>query len=336
MGSRTLTFIPLSPPSELARRSFKISADSGAASTLLILQAILPFCLFAANESNEPILLDISGGTNVSFSLSLEYLDQVLLPTLEDRWGIVIERTLKRRAWSLGSSGRGEITIKVQPLPRGQALLFQPPVEQTAAQSCEVKTVDVSVITPASSHLALSDRLAQDLAEMYPDADINFKIMEDSGNVARWYILLVGRSARGTRWGRDVLTSMPKKTKSEETFITKLSRQVCRSLFEETSLGGRVDEHLQDQIICFQALAQGRSSLPRRLQPLDTGSGPQEDAVVDELTIDQGRMKVERVREPFGHGTLHAQTARWIAAEMLPNVKFFLKGDVVEGVGFAV
>ena len=131
---------------------------------------------------------------------------------------------------------------------------------------------------------------------------------------------------------------MPKKVKSEEAFVTKLSRQVCRSLFDETSLGGRVDEHLQDQIICFQALAQGRSSLPRRLQPPESGSEsePQEDAVVDGLAIDQGQMRMERVREPFGHGTLHAQTARWVAAEMLPNVKFFLKGDVVEGAGFSV
>lgn len=334
VGSKTLEFIPRLPPTELVQRNFKISAESGAASTLLILQAILPFCMFAANESNEPIVLDISGGTNVSFSLSFEYLDQVLLPTLEDRWGVVVERTLKRRAWSLGSTGRGDINIKIHPLPRGQKLQFRSLQAQTIAESRGVTSIDVSIITPISSHSALQGRLAEDLAELFPNAEVSFKIVENSNNVARWYILLVANSASGTRWGQDVLTSMPKKTKSEETFISKLSTQVCKSLFEEVSLGGRLDEYLQDQVICFQALGSGRSSLIRRQTPGEVDPGEALVEEVEQLEITGVRMRKEKALEPFGHGSLHAQTARWVVSELLPNVSFFNKGDVVEGIGF--
>lgn len=275
-------------------------------------------------------MLDISGGTNVSFSLSYEYLDQVLLPTLEERWGVVVERKLKHRAWSFGTMGRGEITIKIHPLLRGQKLQFRPTREQRTTQSREVRSIDVSIIIPTTSHATLQDRLIESLSELFPSADINFKVVENSGNVARWYVLLVGHSVDGTRLGRDILTSMPKKTKSEETFTSKLSTQICKSLYEEVLVGGWLDEHLQDQVVCLQALTDGSSSLPRREK---VESEPTLTAAVNQLDIVDERVREEKAQEPFGHGSLHTQTARWVVSELLPSVKFFNKGDIVQGVG---
>lgn len=136
VGSKTVTFCPRRGPADLLRRNISISAESGSASTLLILQAILPFLVFAGNESDEPVELEISGGTNVSFSLSFEYLDQVLLPTLEDRFSIRVERRLIRRGWSLGPQSRGKIWIKLFPLKAGQSLRFKAPERP---QAYEVK-----------------------------------------------------------------------------------------------------------------------------------------------------------------------------------------------------
>lgn len=73
VGSKTLEFRPTRGPGDLLERRIKIRAESPAASSLLVLQAVLPFLVFAGNDSNEPIKLEISGGTNVSFSLSYEY-----------------------------------------------------------------------------------------------------------------------------------------------------------------------------------------------------------------------------------------------------------------------
>lgn len=336
VGSKTLTFAPKRPPTELPQRHVQISAASGAASTLLILQAIMPFLLFAGSESLEPIVLDISGGTNVSFSLSFEYLDQVLLPTLEERFGIRVERQLKSRAWSLGKSSRGEISLKFHPLAPGQTLQFRWPQRYSYPSSYEVKSVDVSIITCGSPHEELQNVLVQNLGELFPDADVHFKVVEDSGSEARWYILLVATSAAGIRWGRDTLLSMPKKIKSPSAFAEKVARQVCKDLYEEVSLAGQVDKHLQDQVVVFQALGAGYSSLPRGASPNEAPPVGQLIDALGNLEIDESGMRREKTHEPFGHGDMHAQTVRWVASELLPQVKFFNKGDVVKGIGFAV
>ena len=130
LGSKTITFAPRRGPTELYQRNIKISAESGSASTLLILQAVLPFLIFAGNDSEESVELSISGGSNVSFSLSFEYLDQVLLPTLEERFGIHVERALERRGWSLGPQSRSQIRLKFHPLKIGQTLRFISPEQR--------------------------------------------------------------------------------------------------------------------------------------------------------------------------------------------------------------
>lgn len=337
MGSKTLTFIPKRPPTDLLQRNIKISAESGAASTLLIFQAILPFLVFAGNGDNQPIALEISGGTNVSFSLSYEYLDQVLLPTLEERFGIRAERELRTRAWSLGSSGRGTIAMKIHPLAPGNSLQYRPHTLYTYPYSYEVTDVSVSIITPVDSHDKLQEQLEKNLNEMFPDATVEFKILEDSRNVARWYVLLVAISRDGIRWGKDILTSMPKKTRDSNAFATQVSRKVCKDLYNEVAVAGQVDEHLQDQIVCFQALSSGPpSSLPRGEHPSDAPTaGMSEDDILRNSSSSL-RLRRDRVGEPFGHGSLHTQTVRWVVTELLPEVKFFNKGNVVEGVGFMI
>ncbi|CAM1506267.1 Fc.00g059080.m01.CDS01 [Cosmosporella sp. VM-42] len=336
VGSHTLTFIPRRPPTELLQRNIKISADSGAASTLLILQAIFPFLLFAGNESNEPVEVEISGGTNVHWSLSFEYLDQVLLPTLEERFGTRVERRLNRRGWSLGPTSRGNIWIKLRPLGLRERLRFK----ATAAtpkepESNDIKSVDVSLVVPSHAHEKLQASLAKDIGDLFTGADVHFKVVEDSGNDARWYVLLVGHSVSGTRWGNDILSSMPKKIKSRDTFTTQVSRKVCRGLFDEVSLGGQVDGHLQDQLVCFQALCDGYSSFPRGYSAGDSSEGVLVDAMGN-LDVGGSRMRKEKNHEPFGHGSLHARTARWVVSELLPTTEFYNKGNLVKGAGISL
>ncbi|KAF4983150.1 hypothetical protein FZEAL_1373 [Fusarium zealandicum] len=331
VGSKTITFAPRRGPTELFQRNIKISAASGSASTLLILQAILPFLVFAGNDSGEPVELDISGGSNVSFSLSFEYLDQVLLPTLEERFGVRVERQLKRRGWSSGPQSRGQIWIKLYPLTIGQTLRFKP---SEKPGSHEVKSVDVSMIVPISVHEKLQASLTKDVGNLFPGVDLHFKLTEDSSQDSRWYILLVAHSISGIRWGSDFLGSMPKKTKNRDVFTAQVSSKLCRQLYQEVSVGGQADVHLQDQIVVFQALCEGYSSIPRP----DSSDNPPSSVLIDDmgnLNIGDGNMRKEKTHEPFGHGSLHTQTARWVVSEMLPSVQFFNKGDVVKGAGTA-
>jgi len=46
-------------------------------------------------------------------------------------------------------------------------------------------------------------------------------------------------------------------------------------------------------------------------------------------------LRQDRTREPFGEGSPHTTTARWVTAELLPQVKWFDRGRVCEGVGMA-
>ncbi|KAK2015733.1 RNA 3'-terminal phosphate cyclase [Colletotrichum eremochloae] len=338
VGSGTLTFVPRLPPSTALAgkpRSIKIDADTAAASSLLILQAILPFLLYAAADDDggsAPIELEITGGTNVGWSLSYEYLDQVLLPRLESCFGVHVARRLKRRGWSLGPQSRGSIVLAVNPLKPGQTLrLLDPGAACEGPPSSEVTHVDVSIIAPSHIHADLQNALADALATSLPDAEVDFKVVEDSGHDARVYVLLVARSTSGLAWGRDVLTSIPKKGRQQREPVASLvSRKVVGDLVKELAVArSTTDEFLQDQLVIFQALAEGRTSFPRC--PL-AGSADVEVLEQDVAQLDVGeRMRKDRADKPFGHGSLHSQTARWVASQILPSVEWYNKGTVCKG-----
>lgn len=296
----------------------------------------MPFLLFAANRSGDSVTLDISGGTNASFSLSFEYLDQVLLPTLEERFDIKVERQLKQRGWSLGPQLRGAIAIMIHPLTPTQKLHFKAPARYMYPVSYEVKSVDVSIIVPTHSHQTLQEALVKDLGDVYPGADVYFKVTEDSGHDARWYIILVGHSSGGMRWGKDLLASMSKKVELRDIFIGQMSKNLCRQLYEEVAVGGTIDQYLEDQVIYYTALCDGYSTFPRPDAPGEIPTGFPINTI-GELDINDGtKIQREKNHEPFGHSTLHAQTARWIVGEVLPGVEFYNKGDLVKGVGTSI
>ncbi|EGX91075.1 RNA 3'-terminal phosphate cyclase [Cordyceps militaris CM01] len=336
VGSGTLTFIPKKGPADLAGRSFEIKTDTEAASALLILQAIFPFVLFAGHDNAEPLTITIHGGTNVTWSLSYEYFDQVLMPALEERFAIRIDRKLNGRSWSNGKTARGSITLTVYPVPKGKKLHYSLPKRYTYPASYEVKMVNISILAPAHAHEHLQNQLFQKLGELYPDADLRVKLVEDSGSNQKWNVLLVAESRDGIRWARDILRGMPKKMRSSDSFVKQVANSVCRDLHKETSLGGQVDEHLQDQLVVVQALCDGYSSFPRGDGAGDSGPEARLAGTMGNLSLSGDRVRKDKTYDPFGHGSMHTQTARWVASRLLPAAEFYNKGDFVKGVGFSV
>jgi RNA 3'-terminal phosphate cyclase (ATP) len=379
IGSKTLEFRPRRKPSDLETRRFTIAADSAAASALLILQAILPFLVFAGSDRDPdtPIELTVSGGTNVSWSLSFEYLDQVLLPQLESFFAgfRVGRRLLKGRGWSQGKVSRGTVSLTLHPLRPGETLRARRATdtddEAYGVEDLEVIAIDVSIIAPLAMHEALMEALVQDLGDLFPGVDVEFKITEDSGADSRAYVLLVARSET-LRWGRDILTSSSGKGvgaspagkkgaagekasangkgkgngKSGKAAVFSASegiaRKVSKELYAEVSSGGVVDEFLQDQLVIFQALAEGRSSFPRGGGSVGDGGNPirqgsQDSAgleeAIEQLRVNGERMRRDKTHEPFGEGSKHTTTARWVAAQLLPGVEWYNKGRVCQGAG---
>jgi RNA 3'-terminal phosphate cyclase (ATP) len=311
VGSKSFEFKAKQSPKDLVNRNIKVKAES-VSSILLVLQAVLPFLLFAGDDKGSPITITIQGGTNISYSLSFEYLDQVLLPSLE-RFGIKVERKLEFRGWSHGPMQIGSAKFGITPLRPGQKIKEPSWPEERGT----ITKIDVSIIVPKYLQDPLKKALLFEIGLVFEDVEAKFVVVDDSRHAARMYTLLVAHTSTGLRFGRDWLYDEKSKNKSLDKLSTEIAQKVVDELDVEVRKGGLVDEYLQDQLIVFQALAEGRSIIP---------------GTPEAVTSD--REHVDRTDEPFGDGSTHTTTARWVASQLLPQVKWIDKGRVCEGAGW--
>ncbi len=125
----------------------------------------------------------------------------------------------------------------------------------------------------------------------------------------------------------------------------RIARRVVGDLVADVARGGCGDAYLQDQVVVFQALAAGRTCFWRGEGGEGGGAveGDNEAAgaagAVDEDEVRQALEKLdfedaeETPSKPFGQGSLHAATARWVTAQLLPGVRWSADGTVCEGCG---
>lgn len=292
---------PVYENGKLVRQQSHISMSTPG-SILLVLQAILPYLLFSSPPSGKTMTtslhITIDGGTNVSNSPSLEYVTQVLLPVLASKVGLPrITAILHKRGWSTGRVDVGSVTFEIQPLDRGArlpAFSFQ--------DRGELAKVHVSILaTDAKARSVIRDKVIAQLLAYEPSIEIDFPVDENSGNDKRLYLLLVAETVNGFRLGRDWLYDRKLKGPKLQESCELLVAKTVKDLKRELKHGGCVDEHMQDQLVVFQALAAGRSE------------------------VDGGQN-----REP----TLHTQTARWVVERVLGNRTTFDDNGRCEGVGF--
>jgi len=311
VGCKTVEFQALQPPTDIVNRDIIIAANS-ASSIPLIFQSILPVLLYAGDEQGSPITLRILGGTNGRFTLSYEYLDQVLLPSLE-RFGIFVDRKLERRGWAQGPIQIGSVKFKFPPLPLGMSLRAPEwPTEQGI-----ITKIEISILAPPDIQQPLRECLTFETHLVFPTIKINFILVENSDHGSRIYALLVAHTSTKLRFGSDYLYDKTTRNKTPDILATEVAQYVVDQLDVEIRKGGVVDEHLQDQLIVFQALADGSSSIPGSKEALDSQN----------TTVDS-------TDEPFGLGSLHTTTARWVASQLLPKVKWIDGGRICEGVGW--
>lgn len=272
----------------------------------LVLQAVLPYMLFSnsgheADGEEESIRVNITGGTNVSNSPSCDYIEQVLAPMLSLIGVPPIETQIHSRGWSQGSARLGSVTYTITPL--GHPL----PAFQITDRG-HIKSVKATIIAPKDSEdrfrgeldLMFDRRETSIFGSMEPDIETTF---EDSKHEKRYYLLLVATSTTGIRLGRDWLYDHSVRVGKTDSIISNIVRKVSGELIEEIEHGGCVDEYMRDQLVVFQALAVGRSS------------------------VFGGRCN-EAIVKP----SLHAKTAHWVAKEVI-GVDFNEDGSC-EGIGF--
>lgn len=271
----------------------------------LVLQAILPYILFSGVE--HPIRVHIEGGTNVSSAPSIDYITQVLIPMLQLIGIPHIATAIHSRGWSQGRAAIGSVTYTITPL---QARL--PGFQLT--ERGDIVSITATIIAPRDTEQQFREelddmferRILRCLGSNAGNAEISTTItFEHSHHEKRYYLLLVATTSTGMRIGRDWLYDRGFKSGLLERIVPGMVKKVSDDLVAEIEHGGCVDEYLRDQLVVFQALAQGESR------------------------VYGGKKKDGGLLEP----SLHAKTAMWVAKEIL-GVNFD-RESVCEGVGYA-
>ncbi|KAF2725280.1 RNA 3'-terminal phosphate cyclase [Polychaeton citri CBS 116435] len=291
-----------------------------AGSTGLGLQAILPFILFCSPSQSIPVRLKVSGGTNVSGSPSYEYLSQVLHPTLQSIGIPSIRTHLYRRGWSHGGASIGSFVLDIppilsRPLPASKFALN---IESRDAKPQKVARIEATFIGPSSIHdhlcRVLSSAVLSHFGKAYTLESNKFALkLEDSRHDKRLYLILVATVPSGQA-SNNISTSHYKlakdwlydrKIRTLAFTATEMAERVSNELYQEWHSGAQVDEHMRDQLVIFQALAEG----PSKFWAGRDGDG--------------------EARQP----SLHAQTAEWVAKQML-GVRWDGDGGCEGGVGY--
>lgn len=313
LASKTLEFTPKISPRDLATHHHQPHLDldikqKTVGSIALVLQAILPFLLFSCGSApgfpgsqpdhcGRPVTVTITGGLNGSTCPSQDYINEVLLPNLS-RIGLPSITTVSAHRLAHDSNEGGAVQYNITPLAPGASL---PGFRLT--DRGKITHIRALIRGRSSLTARARDELRRQLKKFadassshFADRALAFEIQNtDSKHL---YVLLVALDTNGHRLGADRQRNCVRQTEGlTHRRVALLVEEVATQLFGEIEHGGCVDTNMQDQLVVFQALAEGRS------------------------VVDGGRKG----------SSLHTKTARWVVREML-GVEFDEDGSC-EGIG---
>ena len=239
LGSTNLFFIPRRKMSG----SFKFDVGT-AGSISLVLQALMPTAAFSSGGAQ----FEITGGTDVRWSPTIDYVRFVVLPLLS-RVGYAAELKLLRRGHY--PKGGGRVSMRVQPCKGLRPLLLteRSEIKEVRGISHSVKLPSHVAQRQASAALEILKKMDQlDVLvelETYP-AETDPHIAPGSG-----IVLYTGEEC-GPVLGAD---SVGERGKPAE----EVGRQAAKQLVEEIKSGAPVDRHMSDMLIPYLAVADGKS-----------------------------------------------------------------------------
>jgi RNA 3'-terminal phosphate cyclase (ATP) len=241
LGSPELTFIPHSHTAG----HFKF--DVGTAGSIpLILQALLP----AATYAPGPLEFELTGGTDVRWSPSIDYVRLVQLPLLS-KMGYQASIQVQRRGHYPKGGGRVSISIKpsgqlkaIRWLERGELIGIEG-VSHCVRLPSHVAQRQASI---AKEKLNSNGFNAVNIAtETYPPNQ-DEHLAPGSG------ITLLAKFTNGTILGADNLGERGKPAE-------KVGEEAASMLLNDLTSGAAVDKHMGDIMIPYMAVADGRSEI---------------------------------------------------------------------------
>lgn len=306
VGSKEIKFCPSSRTagggtilySQMLRSEIDIGSPG---SVCLVIQAILPYLIFAGalHPGKEERRVKVYGGTNVSMSPSVDYLMHVLVPTLHKIGLEGVKVECNKRGWTGRKTQIGSATVSIKPL----AIESRFPAWSLTDRG-DIELIEVHGLVPDVWRDKLQEEVRIHAGKTFgSNMQLTFKLESPNG-MSSFYLLLVAVSKNGHRLGRDCLKEIGGKARIERV-PSALAKNVVMQLDKEVSHGGCVDEYMRDQLVVFQALADGKCQ------------------------VDVGQNEEGPIQP-----SLHAQTVQWVTEEVL-GVKW-KENRGCAGVGFLV
>jgi len=282
IGSTDLYFTPRKKVSG----SFKFDVGT-AGSISLVLQALMPASAFSSGRTD----FEITGGTDVKWSPTIDYVRFVVLPNLS-KLGYLAELKLIQRGHY--PKGGGRVSMTIQPCKGLMPLQLTERLEIKRVRGishCVRLPIHVAERQAAAAHEILKkiDQLDVSVTlETYPPAT-DAHIAPGSG------IALYTDSEPGRVLGAD---SVGERGRPAE----EVGRQAATQLAGEINSGAPVDRHMSDILIPYLAVADGNSEFRTSVITLHTITNARIAELVSgaKITIDgevgkPGKVRVEGI-----------------------------------------
>lgn len=235
LGSQELTFVPhtLRP----GRYKFDVArVRPSAGSISLVFQAIALPLAFAGDTSKVALL----GGTHVSWSPPVHYLQMVYLPCIA-QMGLRADIQLKRWGWY--PKGGGEAVAEIHPAKLRGIDLSEP------GEKKGIKGISAVSNLPMSIAQRQRDRALRILRSQGMAA--TFEMVNAPSRGQGTVVFLLAESEKSLAG----FTSLGARGKRAE----KVAEEACKECMDFLKTGGAVEEHLADQLVPLMALAEGPS-----------------------------------------------------------------------------
>ena len=218
-----------------------------AGSIPMLMQAVLPICLFAEN----PVHLHVAkGGTDTIHAPTINYLRHVFLPALK-QMGVEAEITVQKYGYY--PKGMGEATMTVKPNRQ-----LKPFVPESFGKLKTLKGVSVCTFLSDKQVARRQAKTAQDyLAQSGYKADI--QVVNDQSNPIQKgsSIVLWAETDTGVIMGSDAIGELRKMSEA-------VGKEGAEKLLAELAVKPTVDVHLADMLLPYMALSEGKSAFLTR------------------------------------------------------------------------
>jgi RNA 3'-terminal phosphate cyclase (ATP) len=209
--------------------------------------ATLPICLFAKTSVRIHVA---KGGTDTTHAPTINYLRNVLLPTLR---GVGAIGEISVQKYGYYPKGMGEATLTVQPNPRLKPILLE-----TFGKLKGTRGVSVCTFLSDRQVAERQSKAAQSLlAQNGLKSDI--QIVNDQSNPIQKgsSIALWAETDTGVIVGADSIGKLRKMAED-------VGKEAAQTLVTELHMQPTVDVFLADMLIPYMALAQGKSAILTR------------------------------------------------------------------------